>query len=321
VEVTKLSLLLKVLDEEDVETIQTLLTFSDERALPDLDKNIKCGNSIVSDDIELDDMLYDLFKPFNWASEFSEIMDGGGFDAVIGNPPYVRQESLGNIKPYLTTHYQVYQGTADLYVYFIEQSHRLLRPRGLFGIIVSNKWMRAKYGMALRHFFSERTTLLEIIDFGELPVFQNASTFPAIVLTENIPTNEQGFLYAPIKKLDFTSLDEEVEEVGLRLDSRSICGDNWSLANIASVTIMEKMNRVSTPLEKYVEGKIYYGIKSGLNEAFVIDVATKEKLIAEDPRSIDVIKPFLMGRDLKRYHPPENKRYLIFIRRGTNIEG
>lgn len=319
-EVTKLSLLLKVLEEAGVETTQTLKKWSIDRILPDLSNNIKCGNSLVDTDIELNDIVYSLIKPFNWETQFPEVMSAGGFNIIIGNPPYVRQEILGSIKDYFQTHYKVYQGTADLYTYFIERAHNLLRPNGLFGMIVSNKWMRANYGKPLRHFISEQTTLIEIVDFGELPVFQNASTFPAIMLTKNSPAVKQEFLYAPIKRLDFHSLDDEVSATRLSLSNQAIEGDNWSLAPNSSISILKKIESTGIPLGKYIGGKIYSGLKTGLNEAFIINSETRKKLITEDPNSIHLIKPFLMGKDIKRYQPPRSDKYLILIPRGWTNE-
>jgi len=257
---------------------------------------------------------------FHWELEFPEVFIQGGFNAIVGNPPYVRQESLGEIKAYLSAYYQVYHGTADLYVYFIEQSHKLLCSEGFFGMIISNKWMKANYGTALRHFIAEQTTIQKIVDFGELPVFNDASTFPAILITKNAPTNEQNFIYAPIKTLRFKSLNNEVIKVGLQVDSKAVSGDTWALTSRDKIIIINKMNIIGPILDEYVNGKIYYGIKTGFNEAFVIDSETKDRLIKEDQKSDEIIKPFLMGRDIDRYYPPQFTKYLIFARRGIKID-
>lgn len=257
---------------------------------------------------------------FHWELEFPEVFIQGGFDVVIGNPPYVRQESLGEIKTYLSAYYQVYQGTADLYAYFIEQSHKLLCSGGFFGMIVSNKWMSASYGAALRRFIAEKTTIQQIVDFGELPVFNDASTFPAIIITKNVPTNEQKFIYAPIKTLKFKSLNDEVIKISLQMDSQAVSGDNWTLTSRDKITIIEKMKLTGLPLEMYLNDKVYWGIKTGLNEAFIIDHKTREKLISEDSKSAEVIKSFLPGRDIKRYIPPTSDKYVIVIPKGWTRE-
>jgi len=171
VEVTKLSLLLKVLEGENDETISKQLKLFQERALPDLSNNIKCGNSLIGWDI-LDDNPsltqeeINQINPFDWKKEFPEIFQRGGFSVVVGNPPYVRQEGLVKFKGYFQKHYKVYQSTADLYSYFIERGMSLLRDGGIFSYIVANKWMRANYGQPMRKWLKEQC-IEEIIDFGD----------------------------------------------------------------------------------------------------------------------------------------------------------
>ena len=160
VEVTKLSLLLKVLEGESEQTIGSQLSLIQERALPDLSNNIKCGNSLIGPDYYEGHQLTMGFaeeeeryrvNAFDWKAEFSQVFIQGGFDVVIGNPPYVRQEMLGKQKEYFHTTYKTYSGVADLYIYFIERGVSVLKPSGLFSFIVSNKWIRANYGQPLRN--------------------------------------------------------------------------------------------------------------------------------------------------------------------------
>lgn len=325
VEVTKLSLLLKVLDGETKYSIDSELKLL-ERALPDLWKNIKCGNSLLEKDWEdmgrevTDDEL-DKLKPFDWGKGFPAIMKQGGFDAVIGNPPYVRQETLGQaFKDYAKKKFEVYNGIADLYTYFFERSHKLLKPEGRFGMICSNKWLRADYGKGLRAFMANQTTLEQIVDFGELKVFENAATFPAIFITRNHPTKKQNFVYAPVKTLKFPSLEKEVERIGLNLDSRSIAGYNWALVQSKEQNIIDKMNTTGVPLGKYVDGQIFRGILTGLNEAFVVDKATRDALVKEDKKCAKFIKPFVKGDDVRKYHIKEFDRFVIAIPKGTTME-
>lgn len=341
VEVTKLSLLLKVLEGENEKTLappQKTLALYTERVLPDLAGNIKCGNSLVASDywqdkqytqgeLALDTQAYteeDILRinTFDWddqANGFGTILAQGGFDAVIGNPPYVRQETLGEVfKSYAKNHYTTYAGTADLFVYFIEKGHRLLRPTGLLGYICSNKFIRARYGKPLRDYLAQAVTLRELVDFGELPVFQDAATFPIIIVTQAQATKKgkQNFTYAPIKTLDFPSLPEAVKAAGKKLDQKSIVGDNWTLADKSEIQIFEKMRTHAVPLGEYVNGQIYYGIKTGYNEAFVIDAATRATLIQQDPKSAELIKPFLKGDDVRKYHLQGEPRFLICIPKG-----
>ncbi|MBU2496378.1 MAG: N-6 DNA methylase, partial [Candidatus Omnitrophica bacterium] len=166
VEVTKLSLLLKVLEGEDEQSIGNQMLLFQERVLPDLSNNIKCGNSLIGPDFYshqqmslLDGEEIYRVNVFDWNAEFSEIMKDGGFDAVIGNPPYVRQEGLSYFKPYFEKRFSVYNGVADLYVYFIEKGVSLLRQGGFFSYIVANKWFRANYGKPQRQWMKQQHIL------------------------------------------------------------------------------------------------------------------------------------------------------------------
>lgn len=324
VEVTKLSLLLKVIEGENAETLgQSRYLFS-ERALPDLDQNIKCGNSLVGSDY-LSGQQLDAFSPedvmrvnaFDWAREFPFIVSDGGFDAVVGNPPYVRQETIGEFKGYFAKHFQVYHGVADLYVYFIERAVGLLREGGLFSYIVANKWMRANYGAPLRAWLAAQA-LEELVDFGDLPVFKGVTTYPCILRVRK-GTPAAAFEAATMDVLNLADLPGEVSKKRFTISRGALSGDAWSLTDDRSRALLEKIRGTGVPLGEYLGGKIYYGIKTGLNEAFVIDAETRASLIAADPRSAELIKPFLAGRDIKRYCTPAGGRFLIFARRGVDI--
>ncbi len=262
---------------------------------------------------------------FHWELEFPEIFfEGGdvkgnpGWDAVVGNPPYVRQEVLGDLKGYFEGSYKIYHGVADLYVYFVERGLSFLKIDGQFSYIMANKWIRANYGQPLRSWLRDRRIEV-IVDFGDLPVFPEATTYPCIIRISGGPPRKR-FLAAEVKALDFEDLGEYVDENAFFVRLAELDDGGWSLANEAVQKLLEKLRRAGEPLGEYVKGKIYYGIKTGLNEAFVIDEATKKRLVAEDPKSVELIKPFLAGRDIKRYEPPESDRYLIFTRRGVEIE-
>ena len=321
VETTKLSLLLKVLEGEDGEVLRRQLQLFQQRALPDLGNNIKCGNSLIGPDfydqpqmsfIEEEDHYR--INVFDWNTEFADIMKSGGFDAVIGNPPYVRQELLGDFKTYFQEHYAVYHGTADLYSYFIERGVSILKSGGYFSYIVANKWMRANYGKPLRKWLRQQS-IEEIVDFGDLPVFEKATTYPCIIRIKNT-AQEKKLSVSQIKSLDFESLETSVNESGYPVQFTSLVEDGWSLTDERTQSLLDKLKSKGMPLGEYVEKKVYYGIKTGLNEAFVIDQKTRDELIAEDPKSSELIKPFLAGRDIKRYCVPETGKYLILIPKG-----
>ena len=322
VEVTKLSLLLKVLEEESQENVSKQLKLFDERALPSLHQNIKCGNSLIGTDIyaemqaTLDDMeAVKRINAFDWDRAFPEIMQRGGFDAVIGNPPYVRQESIKEQKGYFQMHYSTYHGIADLYVYFIEKGISLLRKGSVFSYIVANKWMRANYGKPLRSWL-KRKCIEEIVDFRDLPVFTTATTYPCVIRVRN-DSPEASFQAVSVENLSFTSLVDYVRQHAHLVELNNLVESGWTLTDPKSQGLLKKIQNAGVPLGDYVEGKIFYGIKTGLNKAFIVNEATREKLIREDPRSTEIIKPFLVGKDVKRYQLPDNKgKFIILIPNG-----
>jgi hypothetical protein len=332
--VTKLSLLLKVLEGENEETLGKTYKLFHERALPDLGDNIKCGNSLIGPDFYegkqlslIDEEERYRINAFDWNAEFPDIFPSpagrgkgegnSGFDAVIGNPPYVRQEALKDSKEYFKKSFSAYNGVADLYVYFIEKGISLLRAGGLFSYIVANKWLRANYGKAMRQWLKKQH-IVEIVDFGDQPVFSQATTYPCIIVIQN-KQPAATFSSTVIKNLDFSDLSSYVQQHRYEVQQEALDDAGWSLLDQGSQALLSKLRRSGIPLGQYVDREIYYGIKTGLNEAFVIDAATRRKLIQEDPRSEEVIKPFLAGRDIKRYEPLKPQRYLLFTRRGTDI--
>ena len=193
----------------------------------------------------------------------------------------------------------------------------LLREEGIFSYIVANKWMRANYGQPMRKWLKEQR-IDEIIDFGDLPVFQKATTYPCIIrITKSHPWS--SFEVTQVKTLDFQNLNDYVKENHYSVNQSSLDDRGWSLSDERTQALLGKINSKGAPLREYVGGKIYYGIKTGLNEAFVVNAQTRERLITEDPKSAEIIKPFLAGRDIKRYEQPKSDKYLIFTRHGVII--
>jgi len=321
VEVTKLSLLLKVLEGESKDVYEKQQKLWRERALPDLGSNIKCGNSLIGPDfyndrqtilIEDDEEMFQI-NAFDWNAEFKKIMDEGGFDVIIGNPPYVRQETLGKLKEYFQQHYQVYHGIADLYAYFIERGVSLLKENGIFSYIVANKWMRAHYGVPLRTWMKQQID--EIVDFGDLPIFQRATTYPCIIRISK-RAKQTTINATQVKTLDFSNLQDYVKKEHYTINRNDLDNSGWSLTNKNVQGLLNKLKIIGQPLGEFVQKKIFYGIKTGLNEAFVIDQQTRDKILSLNPQSNELIKPFLLGRDIKRYGTPKTNHYLILIPKG-----
>lgn len=259
---------------------------------------------------------------FLYHLHFSEVFAHGGFDIVVANPPYVRGELLGGLKDELkeTAIYKgVYAGTADLYVYFYARAIDLLRPNGQLSFITSNKYLRANYGRGLRGFLSRELRLNAVVDFGDLPVFE-AAAYPCIVLGDKCEPDAEAMLsvLAVEDVVQIEDLREWVLTSGMTLQSELTAG-GWNLSSGPIARVMAKLRAAGVPLGEYVKGRIYRGVLTGLNEAFVIDAETRSALIAADPRSAEVIKPWLRGRDVKRWTVNYAGLYVIFARQGINI--
>ena len=271
-----------------------------------------------------DDREIKRINAFEWRENFPQILEEeGGFDAVIGNPPYVRQEVLGQeFKKYAAPRYKVYHGVADLFAYFIERGLSLLKPKGRFCYIVANRWLRANYGAPLREFLRERAEIDGIVDFGELPVFRGAATFPCIVSLRR-PAGQrkvtrQQFDFAAITRLDFDGLDKEIEREKRSMDSRAIHGNVWTLTGLGVLGVFEKMRKSSVPLERVY--KVRRGLVIGRNDIFVVDDATRRRLIRGNRKSADLIKPVAVGDDVRGYAPLPRGKWLICIPRGFTNE-
>jgi len=324
VEVTKLSLLLKVLEGASRDIFEKQQKLWTERVLPDLGNNIKCGNSLIGSDfyntgqtkfVNDNEEMYRI-NAFDWNNEFKEIIETGRFDIVIGNPPYVRQEELIKLKEYFQKSYQTYHSVADLYVFFIERGISLLKENGIFSYIVSNKWLRANYGRPLRQWLKNQN-INEIIDFKDLPVFGNkVITYPCILRIQKNKQKSSKFSVTQIQTLDFKKLDDYVKQNRYDIKKSLLRDDGWSLSNIETQVFTEKLRRIGCSLNDYLQGKIFVGIKTALNEAFVIDKNVKENLIEKDKKSEYLIKPYLVGREIKRYSILKPEKYVIFIPKG-----
>ncbi|HYT41746.1 MAG TPA: TaqI-like C-terminal specificity domain-containing protein, partial [Methylomirabilota bacterium] len=230
----------------------------------------------------------------------------------------MRQEGLGDDKAAFQATYKVFNSIADLYTYFIERGHMMLRPGGRFGMITANKFMRANYGAALRSFLTTKVRLETLIDFGELRVFGDAATDPLITITSKA-TPTSMVEYIQMKSLDFDLLDSVVKANSIKLPETAFSGPNWSLIADKQQRILDKLKLSSVPLGKYIDGKIRRGILTGFNEAFVIDRSTRDRLVAQDPKCVEIIKPFLVGEDVRKYTLDFQNRYLLWTYIGVPI--
>ncbi len=246
----------------------------------------------------------------------------GGFDIVLANPPYIRQELIKDIKPALKFVFdqEIYSGTADLYTYFYARAVQMLAPGGVLSFISPNKFFRAAYGKKLRKYLAKETSILSITDFGDSPIFE-ATAYPMIFVAQKGKRPVQTmFTDTRVPGPANLVVKTVVQSEGKRLAQGSLVGENWSFADRDTSRKIDQMKAAGVPLKEYVDGEIYRGILTGFNQAFVIDSQIRDQLIAEDPRSRELIKPLLMGRDIKRWTYAKRNCWLIFTRRGTNIE-
>jgi type I restriction-modification system DNA methylase subunit len=299
------------INEESVEIAKLSLwlrTAQPNRKLNNLNHNIKCGNSLIDDVTVAGD------KAFHWEREFPTVFEKGGFDVVIGNPPYVQIQSMGEIANDLKNqNFKTFERTGDLYCLFYELGNIILKEKGLLGFITSNKWMRAKYGKSLRNYLINATQPLEIIDLGS-GIFESATVDSNLLIFEkNNKTNRKPFSAIDLSKeksfLDFTIY--KGSKVGIKIES----DENWIIYNPLEIKINKKIEDIGKPLKDW-NIKINRGVLTGLNKAFIINEETKNKLIQEDVNNSDIIKPILRGRDVHRYNIDYANLYLINIHNG-----
>jgi Eco57I restriction-modification methylase len=269
---------------------------------------------------------------FHWELEFPNIFfdsqgqplgEHTGFDVVISNPPYLRQEQLSADKPFFQEHYEVYHSVADLFVYFFAQGLRLLRRDGRLAYISSNAWLHANYATLLRQYLRTQTTVETIIDLGDNHVFADApDLIPAIQVVRKITPRKgytaQAAVFARGEGITGfkAQLDDKLFE--LSIDDQPDAG--WQLISDASRRLFTKLMAAGKSLGEEIERHMYRGVLTGLNEAFIIDQPTRDQLVKDDPACVAIIKPMLRGEDLRPWYQENEGRWLICIPNGWTIQ-
>ena len=298
------------INEESVEIAQLSLwlrTAKPNRKLNSLNQNIKCGNSLISDPNVAGD------KAFEWKKEFPKVFEKGGFDVVIGNPPYVRAELLPQPdQEYYHDNYIVYNPDGDLFSYFYEKGMKVLNKNGLFGFI-SNTFAKTTAGKTLREFVQNNTNIEGYVDFTEVQIFEGATTYPIILLLSKKGEDKHTFTFTKIpKEMQGAVLIESAPTK--QVEQNSLNSNNWSFQDAVMSKIVTKISQYKTIKEQY--GKCYYGIKTALNNAFIIDENTRQEIISQDGASAELIKPIYEGKDLHKWHNPQLQKYLICTHNG-----
>ncbi len=272
---------------------------------------------------KLDDALSgrEYQNAFEWRFEFPEVLDDegdfSGFDCIIGNPPYIRQEQIKDLKPLLQKQYQdFYNSTADIYTYFFALSYRLLKDKGFSAFITSNKYARAKYGAKLREWLLKKTTLVSYMELNALKVFESAAVDTSIMnFIKQTPPKESDFKYyepTPNDKDDLKSTPH------LSMKQNALSTESFIFANATLLDLRDKIEQSGTPLKDW-NIQINYGIKTGANEAFIIPTEKRDEILnacktqEERERTERLIKPILRGKDIKRYSYEWADLWVIFI--------
>ncbi|MCQ2113265.1 MAG: BREX-1 system adenine-specific DNA-methyltransferase PglX [Bacteroidaceae bacterium] len=298
------------INEESVEIARLSLwlrTAKPNRKLSSLNNNIKCGNSLISDP----DVAGE--KAFDWQAEFPQVFINGGFDVVIGNPPYVRAELLSAKEiEYYKKSYEVYTPDGDLFSYFYNHGMNILKSSGIFGFI-SNTFDKTTAGQNLRQYISQKTKVETCVDFTEVQIFEGATTYPIILILSK--QNNSGNVFPYIKIPHSMQGNVEIAAVNTTMvEQDSLDSSSWSFHPVEAVAIKKKISTFK-PIRN-VYGKSYYGVKTALNEAFIVDGPTKERIISVDAKSAEIIKSVYEGKDLCQWSNIPIEKYLICTHNG-----
>lgn len=330
VETTKLSLLLKVLENETHEAINKQLSLFKERALPDLGDNVKCGNSLVDskffnkyDHNQFGDDEMFKINPFDWKKEFPAVFKGNkkGFDAVVGNPPYVRVQLLNEIIPkqaeFFTSQYKSAQkGNYDIYVTFVERGLDILDANGVLGYILPHKFFNAEYGEPLREVLSSGKHVRKIVHFGDQQVFKQATTYTCLLYLTKMAKKKLEF--EKVVNLNEWRLKRQAEK-GI-MSTKFLNSDSWYLLSDSERSLMNKLDKMDNTLES-MTSRIFQGLKTSADKVYIVDkVKSKKKnyviFCREDEKEYEVEKDLfhtlIKGGDSRDFIQKSSKRLILF---------
>jgi len=285
-----------------------LKTARSQHRLQNLEATIKVGDSLIDDRKWTE-------RPFDWRAAFPDVFAKGGFDVVIGNPPYVRMELIKKFKPYLEELYLVADDRTDLYAYFFEQGIRILKDGGRLGYISSSTFFRTGSGEKLRTFLGENAAVESVIDFGDLQIFEGVTTYPAIFTARKGNAREGSLSFLKIDDVLPNDIGANFAEKSQKMPRARLGSGSWQLENDALARLRAKIVSGKRTLGE-VYGAPLYGIKTGLNEAFVIDTPTRDRLVKQHKKSAELLMPLLRGEDVKRWHVESEGLFLINTPRG-----
>ena len=295
---------------------QNLIAFGEtiKKTEKDQLKKLKIKSDQVQKEKEeiLNNIIYR--NAFEWRFEFPEVLDDEGnfigFDVIIGNPPYIQLQKMGALSDSLQkVSYETFARTGDIYSLFYELGANIIKQKGLLTYITSNKWMRAAYGESLRKFFAEKTNPLILIDFGGTQIFDTATVDTNILMLSK-ESNQLKTMACIVKEKVLNNLSDYFRLHST--NSQFISSESWGILSDIEQSIKAKIEAVGTPLKDW-DINIYRGVLTGYNEAFIIDGKKKDELIAEDPKSAEIIRPILRGRDIKKYSYDFADLWIIYV--------
>ena len=293
------------LNEESVEIAKLSLwlrTAQPRRKLNNLSSNIKCGNSLIDSKTVAGD------KAFKWEEEFGPIFEKGGFDVVIGNPPYVRQELVKEYSSELQK-YEVFSGKGDLYTYFYEKGLTILKDKGYLSFISSGKFFEASYGKPLVDYLVNNIVLEEVINFDDLDVFEGISAYPLIFTgRKGKSTNNYSFKHCFVPDYNFSSISEIVSNLPFKdIHIDDFKKFDYNFYERSTAELIKKLNTDSIYL-KDLKCLPLVGVKTGFNDGFTIN------------NKGNYTKPYVFGKNLKKYQPPVSDTSIIFPYKRENSE-
>lgn len=284
------------------------------KSLTSLDHQIRVGNSVVSDPTVH-------ARAFDWKAAFPEVFKQGGFDVIVGNPPYIRQEWLAPFKPHWKEAFQSFDGVADIFIYFFEVGANLMRPGGRLGFITSGSWVRGNFGAPLRQFIAKNLSVESMIDFGEYQPFEDAEMIrPTIAILQKQPAGGTMRLFKWLTSGPPPENLSDVIAIAPTMRTDHLGRDAWELDPDNVLALRKKLSASGRKLMQVVAGRILYGVKSGLNDAFVIDEKCRSLLIAEDPKSTEIIRPFVQGTNIRPWYTEDSGEYLLAIKSSANYQ-
>lgn len=327
VEVTKLSLLLKVLEGENRDVLEAQQKLYKERALPDLENNIKCGNSLIGPEIyndsnlELSEEDVKRINTFDWKNEFSDVFNEGGFDVAVGNPPYIRIQALKEWAPvevefYKKNYHSASKGNYDIYLVFVEKGLDILKENGLLGYILPHKFFNAKYGQSLRSIIADGQNLDKVVHFGDQQVFEKATTYTSLLFLNK--SLRKKFTFVKVEDLNEWKINKMAVEGEIL--TKNVTDKEWNFIVGQGSNIFEKLNKFPHTLNN-VTDRIFQGLKTSADKIYIVEELERDKekvkiFSKQDGKEFtvenDSFHPLIKGGDSKRYNLKPTHRLILF---------